>query len=256
MKRCKVCGTNYKENAEFCLKCNLPLAASTNKPASKPVTPKHEEFDPQKLETKLQQDFIQDLSKKVVKVSLQHPFSDNNEIKKNFESQSQNDFQDAMGYSSTDMKITLDENVLNFQLFILSNSRIIESTRNKALQGSLFYIIVHFFEQSQLELVRKQLIGIDTFIEEYSRNSSLIYPLAIIGLNITSSDEHQLDLETKENFLFDLQSIISKINGLQERFIIKFFDFSNNKTINFKELGKFYFERFIKDQKVPTFENN
>ena len=256
MKRCKVCGTSYKDNAEFCLKCNLPLGPSTAKPVTKPTTPKYEEFDPQKLERRIQQDFIRDISKRIVKVSLQHPLPDNTGIKRFFDPQGTKDFKDSMGYSTTFISIPLDDSTLNFQLFILSNVRIIESTRNAALIDSSFYIVVHFFDRSNLEVVRKQLIGIDTFIVEHGRNTAVQYPLAIIGLENAHSGENPVDQEQKDNFQFDLQTIISKIIGLEKRFVIQYFDFSSRNVIDFKELGSFYFERFLKDQKVPTFKDN
>ena len=255
MKRCKVCGTSYQDKAEFCLKCNLPLAPST---VNKPEIPKHKELteDSQKLEEKIQHDFIKDISKELVKVSLQHPLTDNSNIKKYFESQSTKDFKDSIGYSSTDLEIVLGEITLPFQLFILSNVRIVTSTRNEALKDSLMYIIVHFFERTNLETARKQLIGIDTFVEEHARNTTFRYPLAIIGLENDKSSEHPIEQQMKNDFQFDFETFVSKITGLQERFIIKYFDFSSTNIINFTELGKFYFERFVKDQKVPTFKEN
>lgn len=57
-------------------------------------------------------------------------------------------------------------------------------------------------------------------------------------------------------FRFDLESIIFKTHGLEEWFIIQYFDFSSNNTIDFKELGRFNFERFLKEYKVPKFEVN
>ena len=256
MKRCKVCGTSYKDNSEFCLKCNLPLVPSASSPVNKSVTPKHEDFDPQLLEEKIYHDFIQDLSKKIVKVSVHHPLPDNTVIKKFFALQSTMDSKNSSEYYSVDIEIPLEKITLQFQVFLLSNVRIVESTRNTDLQDSLFYIIIHFFNQSYLEVVRKQLIGIDSFVEEYSRKIAIRYPLAIIGLHNSKSDEEEIDQEKKDNFQFDLQSIISKIRGLEDRFVIKNFDFSNKNIIDFKELGRFYFERFLKDQKVPKFDEN
>lgn len=252
MKRCKVCGTTYQDKSEFCLKCNLPLGPST---VSKPDPPKKasEEQPSINLEEKIQTEFIQDFSKETVKTSLQHPLTNNTDIKKFFDSLSVKDFKDTLGYSSTEFEMPIGEITLTFQTVILSNVRIIESTRNAALKGSLLYIIAHFFEQSDLEVLRKQLIGIDKFVEEYNRNTALKYPLALIGLQNSTASENMVNQEKKEDFLFDLQSSISKIRGLQERFIIKYFDFSSTNIIDFKELGKFYFERFVKDQKVPKF---
>jgi len=232
------------------------LTPSTTKPVSKPTTKNYEPFDPQKLEAKIQDDLIQDLSNKIVKASIQHPLPDNTAIKKFFDPLNAKSFKDAMGFSSTALEVPLEDNTLTFKLFILSNVRIIESTRNTALQDSFFYILIHFYEKQQLEIVRKQLIGIDTFLEDHARNSSLVYPLAIVGLQNTKVDKSQIDQESKDNFLFDLQSIISKISGLDKRFIIQYFDFSPTNIIDFIALGEFYFERFLKDQKVPTFEEN
>lgn len=255
MKRCKVCGTTYQDSSEVCLKCNLPLPPSK---VSKPEPPKPSEDHhySQTLNNKIQHDFVKDISKKLVKTSLQHPLNDNTHLRKLFTSQNAKDFTDEMGYSSTNIEIPMGEIAIPFQVFILSNVRIVAASRNKALEGSLFYIIVHFFERSNLEVVKKQLIGIDKFVEEHARNTTLIYPLAIIGLQNPTSHENPIDQEKKEDFQFDLQTIISKISGLQERFIIKYFDFSTKNNIDFSELSKFYFERFVKDQKVPTFEEN
>lgn len=253
MKRCKVCGTTYQDKSEFCLKCNLPLPPSTVKKTEVPKKELKEQVS-QNVEEKIQQDFVQDFSKDLVKTSLQHPLPDNTSIKKFFDSQSVKGYNDLIGYSSTDFETNVGEIALKFQLVILSNVRIVESTRNAALKGSLFYIIVHFFEKSNLEIVRKQLIGIDKFVEEYNRNAALTYPLAIIGLQNSLSDENSTDQSKQEDFLFDLQSMVSKIRGLRERFIIKYFDFSSTNIIDFKELGGFYFERFVKDQKIPNFK--
>ena len=253
MKRCKVCGTTYQDKSEFCLKCNLPLAKSTT---SKPDTPKHEKPASQNLEKKIKNDYIQDISKEIVKVSVQHPLTDNTGIKNFFDPKNTKDFKDSIGFSSTELETTIGEITLTFQTFILSNVRIVESTRNTALKGSLFYIIAHFFDQINLDVVKKQLIGIDKFVEEYNSNSNLLYPIAIVGLQNSKSGENLIDQEKKKNFQIDLEIIVSKISGLKERFIIKYFDFSNSNILDFKELGSFYFERFLKEQKVPKFELN
>ena len=107
-----------------------------------------------------------------------------------------------------------------------------------------------------MDIVKKQLIGIDKFVEEYNSNSNLVYPIAIVGLQNSKSGENPIDQTKKSDFQTDLEIIVSKIRGLQERFIIKYFDFSTNNILDFKKLGRFYFERFLKDQKVPKFDLN
>ena len=81
MKRCIACGMTYKDDATLCLKCNLLLPPQPAKPTPKPATPRPEPFDPHKLDRKIQHDFVQDLSKKTTKVSVQHPLPDNTNIK-------------------------------------------------------------------------------------------------------------------------------------------------------------------------------